>query len=80
MEQTIRTLIDGTISLSCPAATVPDDANLFDLGMSSFDMLRLVVALEWRFDIQFDEADLTPATFANIASIRAAVSRAGGHV
>lgn len=39
------------------------------LGVDSLDALRLVAALEEEFDIIIDDAELTPSTFDDVASI-----------
>jgi len=57
-------------SLRFPA--VPDD-DLRSLGLSSLDMVNLVLAVESEFDVSIPDADITPARFKSIATIAALV-------
>jgi acyl carrier protein len=53
-------------SLGTP--TSPDD-DLRSLGMSSLDMVNLVLSVESEFDLSIPEADITPTKFRSIATI-----------
>lgn len=57
-------------SLRFPA--FPDD-DLRTLGLSSLDMVNLVLAVESEFDVSIPDADITPARFRSIATIAALV-------
>lgn len=46
----------------------PDDS-LTDVGLSSLDLVNLMVAVEAEFDIMIPPAHLTPETFRSISSI-----------
>jgi acyl carrier protein len=54
-------------------AALPDD-DLRSLGLSSLDMVNLVLAVESEFDVSIPDADITPARFRSIATIAALVS------
>jgi acyl carrier protein len=58
-------------SLRFPA--FPDD-DLRSLGLSSLDMVNLVLAVESEFDVSIPDADITPARFKSIATIAALVT------
>jgi acyl carrier protein len=58
-------------SLRFPAC--PDD-DLRSLGLSSLDMVNLVLAVESEFDVSIPDADITPARFRSIATIAALVT------
>jgi len=45
------------------------DDDLRSLGMSSLDMVNLVLSVESEFDLSIPEADITPAKFRSIATI-----------
>jgi acyl carrier protein len=53
-------------SLRFPA--VPDD-DLRAAGLSSLDMVNLVLSVESEFDVSIPDADITPARFRSIATI-----------
>jgi acyl carrier protein len=58
-------------SLRFPA--VPED-DLRSLGLSSLDMVNLVLAVESEFDVSIPDADITPARFRSISTIAALVT------
>lgn len=49
------------------------------LGLDSVSLLELVVAIEGEFGIRFDEREMTPELFENVASIAQYVERKGNH-
>jgi acyl carrier protein len=58
-------------SLRFPA--FPDD-DLRSAGLSSLDMVNLVLAVESEFDVSIPDADITPARFRSITTIAALVT------
>ena len=58
-------------SLCFPA--VPDD-DLRSLGLSSLDMVNLVLSVEAEFGVSIPDADITPAQFRSIATIATLVT------
>lgn len=48
---------------------IADEADLYRLGMRSFASVRLMLALEEAFGVEFPEELLTRATFCSVASI-----------
>ena len=56
----------------------PDD-DLRQAGLSSLDMVNLVLTIEAEFDVRIPEAGITPANFRSIALIsKLVVSLLGG--
>src|SRR5271165_2557716 len=53
-------------SLGIPSS---HDDDLRSLGMSSLDMVNLVLSVESEFDLSIPESDITPAKFRSIATI-----------
>jgi len=49
--------------------TLSPQANLSDLGLTSFDMVELVMSLETEFDLCIPEKHITPSNFRTIAAI-----------
>lgn len=70
----IRELIGNHKILPVPVATIRDEDDLYELGMSSFASVQLMLALEEAFDIEFPESMLNRKTFATIAAIDRSVS------
>ncbi|MCE1235219.1 MAG: acyl carrier protein [Hyphomicrobiales bacterium] len=70
----IRELIGSHKIIPVPVDRVGDEEDLYDLGMTSFASVQLMLALEEAFDIEFPESMLNRKTFQSIASIDRSVS------
>lgn len=57
--------------ISC---TVGLDDALVDVGLSSLDMVNLMLAVEGEFDVKIPDADMTPANFSTVERIAALVA------
>ena len=57
------------------ASSLPSDARLSELGMSSLKMVNLMLALETEFDLTIPHGEITPDNFRSVASIEALVAR-----
>ena len=58
-------------SLKFPAC--PDD-DLRSIGLSSLDMVNLVLSVEAEFDVSIPDADITPSKFRSISTIATLVT------
>jgi acyl carrier protein len=47
------------------------DEDLTELGLSSLDMVNLMLAVETEFDVKIPDRDMTPANFRSIGRIEA---------
>jgi acyl carrier protein len=56
-------------------APVGDQDDLGEAGMSSLDLVNLMLAVESEFDASIPDRDMTPANFRSIARIEALVTR-----
>lgn len=68
----MKNLIVETLRLEgVTPSSIADDQPLFDsgLGLDSVDALELVVAIERRYDITLQGADLERSTFATVLSL-----------
>ncbi len=54
-------------------APVGRDDDLTESGLSSLDMVNLMLAVEAEFDVKIPDRDMTPANFRTIARIDALV-------
>jgi len=57
---------------------VTGDDDLRDSGISSLDMVNLMLAVEAEFALTIPEADMTPANFRSVAAIEALVASLQG--
>jgi acyl carrier protein len=56
-------------------STLPVDARLSELGMSSIKMVNLMLAVEGEFDLTIPQNEITPDTFRSVVSIEAMLGR-----
>jgi acyl carrier protein len=68
-----RMLVERSIN-----GTVAADADLREIGLTSLDMVDLVLSVESEFDLQIPEAQITPANFRSISAIDALVNALRG--
>lgn len=57
------------------AATLPAEARLSELGMSSIKMVNLMLAVETEFDLTIPQGDITPDNFRSVATVEALLTR-----
>jgi len=51
------------------------DDSLTDIGLSSIDMVSLLLAVEAEFDMEIPQHEITPGNFGTIAGIEGLVAR-----
>jgi acyl carrier protein len=54
--------------------TVSTDDDLRDIGLTSLDMVSLVLLVEAEFDVRIPESKITPANFRSIRAMSALVT------
>ncbi|MGE5370301.1 MAG: phosphopantetheine-binding protein [Chloroflexota bacterium] len=65
----IRQIIESEVQLAVPAAHLTPRANLYDLGLTSFDAIRLLVAVERAFRVELPREALRRETMATMEAI-----------
>ncbi len=75
MNDTIRKLLARLGSLSTPIETLPDDADLYAAGLSSFASVQLMLGLEEAFDVEFPDHLLNRKSFASVSAIEGALNQ-----
>jgi acyl carrier protein len=73
MTDEIRRVIKEHARLRVDVDGLPDDADLFQAGMTSHASINVMLALESAFDVEFPDRLLSRSVFSSIASIRAAL-------
>jgi acyl carrier protein len=77
-ESAVRTQIAAIVATLVAKRAGPThiaaDQNLTDAGLTSLDMVGLMLAIEDAFDIEIPQRRMTPANFRTIAAIEALVS------
>lgn len=69
----IRSILKEHARLAVDVASLADDADLYQAGMTSHASVNLMLALEDKFEVEFPERMLRRRAFENIASIRSAI-------
>jgi len=73
MDDQIRAILKEHGRLAVDAATLADDADLYQAGMTSHASVNVMLALEGAFDVEFPDRMLRRGVFESIALIRAAL-------
>lgn len=73
MKTKIREILKTTGRLPVDVATLADDADLHNAGLTSFGTVELMMALEEAFDVEFPDKMMNRRNFASIAAIESAV-------
>ena len=75
LEQAVRKVLAEQGRLAEVAASADVGANLFDLGLDSQAVIRVMLGIEDELDITFADDALTRDTFSSIAAILAAIAK-----
>ena len=70
----ISAVAQGVLARRQVKATVSASQDLREAGMTSLDMVNLMLAVEAEFDIEIPQADMTPDNFRSIEAIEALVA------
>jgi acyl carrier protein len=70
----ILRLVLGLLQKRGGPASVGQDQNLRDAGMTSLDMVNLMLAVEGEFDLFIPETEMTPDNFSSVSAIDTLVS------
>lgn len=73
MFATIQRLISQETRVAIPAERLAPETNLYDLGMTSFDAVRLLVAIEREYKVEFPREALNRRTLSSIEAIATSV-------
>jgi acyl carrier protein len=74
----IRQVLTEHARLSGPLDQLPDNADLFDAGMTSHASVSVMLALEDAFDLEFPDSMLKRNVFETVNSIAAALAEVAG--
>lgn len=71
----VAALVTGLVTQKGMAREVGPDDRLVDAGLTSMDMVNLMLAVEAEFDLMIPPGEITPGNFRSIATIEAMVER-----
>lgn len=70
MTDEIRAVIKQHGKLSVDVDSLPDEADLYEAGMTSHASVNVMLGLEDAFDVEFPDSMLKRSAFESIAAIR----------
>ena len=68
-------LVEQLLAGNAILRSVAPDDGLTAIGLTSIDMVNLMLAVEAEFDITIPQAEITPENFRSVASIEAMVQK-----
>jgi acyl carrier protein len=71
----VREIVQEHGRLAVDLTTLPDDASLYEAGMTSHASVNVMLALEDAFDVEFPDEMLTRGVFESVAAITAALQK-----
>ncbi|MFZ6672829.1 acyl carrier protein [Undibacterium sp. Xuan67W] len=69
----IRQVLKDHARLAVDVATLADEADLYEAGMTSHASVNVMLALEDAFDLEFPDRMLKRSVFESIAAMHAAI-------
>ena len=73
--QRLRRLVDGIIAAKRPERPFSDDDTLAEIGITSIDMVTLLLAVESEFYVEVPQHEITADVFRSIATIDSLIRR-----
>jgi acyl carrier protein len=68
-------MVEQLLAGQAGARAISAEDALTEIGVSSIDMVNLMLTVEAEFDIMIPQSDITPENFRSISTIGALVSR-----
>ena len=73
MNEQIRAILKEHGRLAVDVATLKDDSDLYEAGMTSHASVNVMLALEGAFDVEFPDRMLRRGVFESVTAIAAAL-------
>jgi acyl carrier protein len=77
INETIRQIVETHGRIPIPVASLKDNDDLFEAGMTSHASVNVMLALEDQFDVEYPDALLRKSTFESVDAIRIALQSLG---
>ena len=71
----VMTLVKAILEQNAITATVDPDTRLVDVGLTSMDMVNLMLGVEAEFDFTIPQPDITPENFQSIRTLELMIVR-----
>ena len=70
----VMALVKAILEQNAITAAVDADTRLVDVGLTSMDMVNLMLGVEAEFDFTIPQAEITPENFQSVKSLEAMVA------
>jgi acyl carrier protein len=70
----VMALVKAILEQNAITASVEPDTRLVDVGLTSMDMVNLMLGVEAEFDFTIPQAEITPENFQSIKSLELMVA------
>ncbi|MGX1317927.1 acyl carrier protein [Bradyrhizobium sp. USDA 377] len=70
----IITLVKGILAQNSLSADVAPSAKLVDVGLTSMDMVNLMLGVEAEFDFTIPQSEITPENFQSVETLERMVA------
>ena len=75
VQERVISLVTNILSANSIVVDVLPGSRLADIGMTSMDMVNLMLAVEAEFDMMIPQADITPENFQSPLTIERLVAK-----
>lgn len=75
VQERVISLVTNILSTNSIVVDVLPGSRLADIGMTSMDMVNLMLAVDAEFDMMIPQADITPENFQSPQSIERLVAK-----
>ena len=71
----VLALVEAILKQNSIAAQVDPESRLVDVGLTSMDMVSLMLGVEAEFDFTIPQSEITPENFQSIKTLEQMISR-----
>jgi acyl carrier protein len=75
IQRRIVALVQGILEQNSITAEVTPDVRLVDIGLTSVDMVNLMLGVEAQFDFTIPQDEITPENFQSVATLERMVAK-----
>ena len=65
----VLALVKSVLEQNAMAAEIGQQTHLVDIGLTSMDMVNLMLAVEAEFDFTIPQSEITPENFQSVAAL-----------
>jgi acyl carrier protein len=75
IQRRIVAMVQGILEQNSITAEVTPDVRLVDIGLTSVDMVNLMLGVEAQFDFTIPQDEITPENFQSVATLERMVAK-----